>query len=113
MDYDLIIRGGTIVDGTGGEPYRGDVAISGDKIVAVGDIGNAEAHEVIDVNGLAIAPGFINMLSWSVESLIEDGRSQSEIRQGALVPCDSPWFVIDRTIHEFEFRFETVKIEIL
>ncbi len=80
--YDLILRGGTIYDGSGGEPYTGDVAINGDSIAALGDIGNATATTEIDVHNLAVAPGFINMLSWSNESLIEDGRSQSEIRQG-------------------------------
>ena len=79
---DLILRGGTIYDGSGGEPYVGDVAIDGDKIVALGDIGHATAIHEIDVTGLAVAPGFINMMSWSNESLIEDGRSQSDIRQG-------------------------------
>ncbi len=81
-DYDLIIRNGTIYDGSGSPPYKGDVAIRGDVIAAVGDLGEAKGKREIDVNGLAVAPGFINMLSWSVESLIEDGRSQSEIRQG-------------------------------
>jgi N-acyl-D-amino-acid deacylase len=80
--YDLILRGGTIYDGSGGQPYVGDVAINGDSIAALGDIGNATATTEIDVHDLAVAPGFINMLSWSNESLIEDGRSQSEIRQG-------------------------------
>jgi N-acyl-D-amino-acid deacylase len=80
--YDLILRGGTIYDGSGGEPYPGDVAINGDSIAALGNIGNATATTEIDVHNLAVAPGFINMLSWSNESLLEDGRSQSEIRQG-------------------------------
>ena len=83
MTYDIILRNGTIYDGSGGAPYTGDVAINGDTIIAVGEL-DANAHGLteIDVNGLAVAPGFINMLSWSPESLIEDGRSQSEIRQG-------------------------------
>ncbi|MEO8606373.1 MAG: D-aminoacylase [Chloroflexota bacterium] len=81
-DYDLILRSGTIYDGSGGDPYTGDVAIQGDTIAAVGDLGDAKAAQEIEVHGLAVAPGFINMLSWSNESLIEDGRSQSEIRQG-------------------------------
>jgi len=81
-DYDLILRDGTIYDGSGKPPVRGDVAIKGDRIAAVGDVGSATADREIQLNGLAVAPGFINMLSWSVESLIEDGRSQSEIRQG-------------------------------
>src|SRR5262245_56558492 len=82
QEYDLILRNGTIYDGSGGAPYAGDLAIQGDVIAAVGDLGEARGKREIDVNGLAVAPGFINMLSWSVESLIEDGRSQSEIRQG-------------------------------
>jgi N-acyl-D-amino-acid deacylase len=80
--HDVILRGGTIYDGSGGDPFIGDVAIDGDKIVALGDIGKAEAAIEIDVSGLAVAPGFVNMMSWSNESLIEDGRSQSDIRQG-------------------------------
>jgi len=80
--YDVILRGGTIYDGSGGQPYTGDVALSGDRIAAIGDIGNASAPLEIDVKGLAVAPGFINMMSWANESLIEDGRSQSDIRQG-------------------------------
>ena len=80
--YDVILRGGTIYDGSGGPPFVGDVAIRGDSIVAVGDIGRASAATEIDVTGLAVAPGFINMLSWATESLIEDGRSLSGIKQG-------------------------------
>jgi len=80
--HDLILRGGNVYDGSGGEPFVGDVAIDGDKIVGLGDIGNATAAVEIDVTGLAVAPGFVNMMSWANESLIEDGRSQSDIRQG-------------------------------
>jgi N-acyl-D-amino-acid deacylase len=80
--YDLILRNGTIYDGSGRPPIRGDLAINADTIVAVGDVGSATAAMEIDVTGLAVAPGFINMLSWATESLIEDGRSQSGIRQG-------------------------------
>src|SRR6478672_1713484 len=79
--YDVVIRGGTIYDGSGGAPYVGDVAISGDHIVAIGRVPGRGAREV-QAAGLAVAPGFINMLSWSNESLIHDPRSQSEIRQG-------------------------------
>jgi N-acyl-D-amino-acid deacylase len=82
ISHDLILRGGNVYDGSGGEPYTGDVAIDGDKIVALGDIGDATAEVEIDVQGLAVAPGFVNMMSWANESLIEDGRSQSDIRQG-------------------------------
>lgn len=80
--YDIIIRNGTIYDGTGGAPFTGDVAVSGDRIALVGDAHALAAGRVIDATGLAVAPGFINMLSWSNESLIADGRSQGEIRQG-------------------------------
>src|SRR5437870_3015510 len=81
-DFDIIIRGGTVYDGTGAEPRHVDVAIRGDRIAGVGDFKSAKAKTIIDAKGLAVAPGFINMLSWSTESLIQDGRSQSEIRQG-------------------------------
>ena len=80
--YDVILRGGTIYDGSGESPFTGDLAISGDKIIAIGDIGKASASLEIDVEGLAVAPGFVNMMSWANESLIEDGHSQSDIRQG-------------------------------
>lgn len=79
--YDAVIRGGTIYDGSGGAPFVGDVAIKGDRIVAVGKVPGRGVREV-DAKGLAVAPGFINMLSWSTESLIADPRSQSDIRQG-------------------------------
>jgi N-acyl-D-amino-acid deacylase len=80
--FDVIIKGGTVYDGTGGEGHVADVAIRGDRIVGVGDFASAVPKKTIDARGLAVAPGFINMLSWSNESLIQDGRSQSEIRQG-------------------------------
>src|SRR5215471_5105788 len=81
-NFDVIIRNGTVYDGTGAEPQKADVAIRGDRIAGIGDFKSARAKTVIDAKGLAVAPGFINMLSWSTESLIQDGRSQSEIRQG-------------------------------
>src|SRR2546423_1327519 len=80
--FDIIIKGGTVYDGTGGEGHVGDVAIRGDRIAGLGDFAKASVKKTIDARGLAVAPGFINMLSWSNESLIQDGRSQSEIRQG-------------------------------
>jgi len=80
--FDVLIRGGTVYDGEGGAPRKADVGIVGDKIAAVGALRGARARTVIDARGLAVAPGFINMLSWSTESLIADGRSQGEIRQG-------------------------------
>src|SRR4029450_1717482 len=81
-DFDIIIRGGTVFDGSGAEPKRADVGIRGDRIAGVGDFRSAKAKTVIDATGLAVAPGFVNMLSWSTVSLIQDGQSQSEIRQG-------------------------------
>ena len=80
--YDLIIRGGTVYDGLGGEPFVGDVAISGDRIAAVGDLAGATAADEIDASGKAVSPGFINMLSWATASLIEDGRGMSDLKQG-------------------------------
>ncbi len=79
--YDVIIKSGRIYDGSGGPSYIADVGIKDDYIAAIGQLGTG-ADEVIDAQGLAVAPGFINMLSWATESLIEDGRSQSDIRQG-------------------------------
>ncbi len=81
-DHDVVIHNGTIYDGHGGPPITGDLAIDGDTIAAAGTLGGVRGRIDLDATGLAMAPGFINMLSWSVESLIADGRSQSEIRQG-------------------------------
>src|SRR5262245_8563847 len=81
-DYDLLIRNGTIYDGSGNAPIVGDVAVNGDTIAAVGKLAEAHGKTELDARGLAVAPGFINMLSWANESLIQDGRSQSDIRQG-------------------------------
>ena len=81
-DYDLIIRNGAIYDGSGNTPVVTDVAIKGDTIAAVGKLTDTHGKLEIDAQGLAVAPGFINMLSWATESLIQDGRSQSDIRQG-------------------------------
>jgi N-acyl-D-amino-acid deacylase len=80
--YDAVIRNGLIYDGSGSAPRKGDVAIAGDRIAAVGDIGSGRGSIEIDAHGRAVAPGFINMLSWATESLIIDGRSQADIRQG-------------------------------
>jgi N-acyl-D-amino-acid deacylase len=81
-EFDVLIRGGTVYDGSGGPPRRADVGIAGDRIAAVGDLADATAKDVVDAKGLAVAPGFINMLSWSTDSLLADGRGQSEVRQG-------------------------------
>jgi N-acyl-D-amino-acid deacylase len=80
--YDVIIAGGSVYDGFGGAPVVADVAIRGERIAAIGDLSHASASQRIDARGMAVSPGFINMLSWATESLIEDGLSQSDIRQG-------------------------------
>ena len=82
LEVDLVLRGGLVYDGSGAPPVVADVAILGDSIVAVGDVGTARGAREIDVAGLAVAPGFINMLSWATETLIEDGRGLSDIVQG-------------------------------
>ena len=81
-DFDIIIRNGTVYDGSGSSPFVGDVAINGDTIVGAGDIAYAIGRLEIDASRMAVAPGFINMLSWANESLIEEGLSQSDVRQG-------------------------------
>jgi len=80
--YDVILHGGTVYDGTGAAPRRADVGLRGDRVASVGDLSGATASTRIDATGLAVAPGFINVLSWATESLIADGRSQSDLRQG-------------------------------
>ena len=80
--YDTVIRQGQVYDGSGQTSYLADVGIRGDTIAAIGDLSGAAADQIVDARGMAVAPGFINMLSWATESLIEDGRSQSDIRQG-------------------------------
>lgn len=80
--YDIVIKNGTLYDGTGTPGSPGDLAISGDSIVKIGELGNYTAEQVIDAAGKAVSPGFINMLSWANVSLLVDGRSQGDIRQG-------------------------------
>src|SRR5438067_8587128 len=82
QDFDVIIRNGDLYDGSGAPAQHVDLAIKGDRIVGLGDFSKASAKTIVNATGLAVAPGFINMLSWSTESLIQDGRSQSELRQG-------------------------------
>lgn len=81
-EYDTIIRNGTIYDGNGEAPFKGDIGIKGDTISFIGDLSGANAVSVIDAEGMAVAPGFINMLSWANTPLLADGRSQSDLRQG-------------------------------
>jgi N-acyl-D-amino-acid deacylase len=80
--FDIIIRNGMVYDGSGMKPRKADVGIKGDKVVKIGNLGKAKAATIIDAKGMAVAPGFINMLSWSTESLIADPRSLGELKQG-------------------------------
>jgi len=80
--FNVLIRNGQIVDGSGEASYTGDIGINGDTISRIGNFPGAKGELEIDATGLVVAPGFINMLSWAVDALIEDGKSQSDIRQG-------------------------------
>ncbi len=82
QDFDVLIRGGDLYDGTGAPSRKADLGIRGDRLAAIGDLSGKSARQVLDAQGLAVAPGFINMLSWATDSLIADGRSQGNIRQG-------------------------------
>jgi N-acyl-D-amino-acid deacylase len=82
QEYDVVIRGGNVYDGSGSKPVVADVGINADTIAFIGDLSGAIAKKEVDATGKAVSPGFINMLSWAVESLILDGNSQSDIRQG-------------------------------
>ena len=81
-EYDTIIRNGVIYDGNGGNPFKADIGINADTIRTIGNLSASVGKNEIDASGLAVAPGFINMLSWANETLIEDGKSESDIRQG-------------------------------
>ncbi len=81
-DYDVVIRNGIVYDGSGEPPFRGDIAIDGDRIAAVGELGEVTGSVEIDATGKAVSPGFINMLSWATESLLHDGRAMSDVKQG-------------------------------
>ena len=82
VEYDLILRGGVLYDGSGDKPRMADIAVQNDTIVAIGDLSKARGRAEIDAQGLAVAPGFINMMSQAGQTLIEDGKAQSDIRQG-------------------------------
>src|SRR5438094_10653160 len=83
-EFDLLIKGGTVYDGSGGEGRAADVTVRGDRITGGGDFHNASAKNVIDARGLAVVPGFINMRCCSKEPLLQDWRTQRQIRQGAV-----------------------------
>ncbi|HEX2723287.1 MAG TPA: amidohydrolase family protein, partial [Gemmatimonadaceae bacterium] len=80
--HDVIIRGGTVYDGSGSPGQITDVAVDGDRVTVVGNLSGAKGRQEIEARGLAVTPGFINMLSWATETLIEDGRGMSDIMQG-------------------------------
>lgn len=80
--YDVLILDGTIYDGSGGKPYVADLAILGDRIAAIGELNDATATTVINAEGLAVSPGFINMLSWATDTLIVNGTGLSDLKQG-------------------------------
>lgn len=82
VHVDVLIRNGIIYDGTGRPPFKGDVAVSGDRVSAIGNLKNYKGGQEIDARGMAVAPGFINVLSWAINSLLADGRGQSDTRQG-------------------------------
>jgi N-acyl-D-amino-acid deacylase len=82
QEYDKIIRNGMIYDGNGGEPFKADIGINADTIAFIGDLSGVSAQISLDAKGMAVAPGFINMMGHSEESLIQDGRGQSDIKQG-------------------------------
>lgn len=80
--YDAIIKNGMVYDGNGGDPYKADIALKSDTIAFIGDLSSASATNIVDAKGMAVSPGFINMLSWAPTSLMIDGNSQGDIRQG-------------------------------
>jgi N-acyl-D-amino-acid deacylase len=80
--YATLIRNGLLYDGRGGQPFKGDIAFNGDTIAAIGNLGKASAEVTVDARSMAVCPGFINMLSQAQTTLLEDGRSQGDIRQG-------------------------------
>jgi N-acyl-D-amino-acid deacylase len=102
---DLLIRNGLIYDGSGGAPYEGDLTISGDTITEIGRV-EGSAATVIDADGLAVSPGFINMMCWANESLIEDGRSQSDIRQGVTLEIMGEGFSMGPLSDELKAYFK-------
>ncbi len=81
-EFDVIISNGTVYDGSGGAPFVADIGIEGDRITAIGDLDEAYAITVVDATGMAVSPGFINMLSWAPETLMVNGAGLSDLKQG-------------------------------
>ncbi len=115
-DHDVIIRGGVIYDGLGGDPFVADIAIDGDRIAVIGDLRNKTGGYHFDARGKAVAPGFINMLSWATESLIEDGRAMSDIKQGVTLEImgegSSMGPLTDKMKHDMQARQGDIKFPI-
>jgi N-acyl-D-amino-acid deacylase len=101
-----VIRNGVVYDGRGGPPSEGDVAIVGDTIAAVGGLDGWRGRDELDAGGLAVAPGFVNMLSWATESLLEDGRAQSDIRQGVTLEVMGEGFSMGPLTEEMKEEVE-------
>ncbi|MEX2016535.1 MAG: D-aminoacylase [Candidatus Hydrogenedentales bacterium] len=104
--YDIIIRNGDVYDGTGAAATRADVALKGDRIAAVGDLAGEPAKQELDASGLVVAPGFINMLSWATESLIIDGRSLGDIKQGVTLEVFGEGFSMGPLTDQMAARIE-------
>ena len=107
---DLLIQNGVIYDGRGGEPVRGNLAVRDGKIVAFGKLPDTKAATTIDARGLAVAPGFINTLSWSTDSLIHDGRGMSELKQGVSLEIfgeGASWGPVNQRIREEMVKTQT------
>jgi N-acyl-D-amino-acid deacylase len=112
--YDVVILNGTLYDGTGAAPQVADIAIEGDRIAVIGDFDNADADRVIDASGLAVAPGFFNLLSHAHLSLITDGRAMSDILQGVTFEVLSEISLsplTDETVELWSAEFEEQKVE--
>jgi N-acyl-D-amino-acid deacylase len=110
---DLLIRGGTVYDGAGGASYLADVLVAGDSVLAVDRARRSHARDTLDARGLAVAPGFINMLSWGFDELLRDGRGESDLRQGVTLEIfgegQSPGPVNERVARELLARGDTVQ----
>ncbi|MCU0327325.1 MAG: hypothetical protein MUF45_19245 [Spirosomaceae bacterium] len=114
--YDTIIKNGLVYDGNGGKPIRADIAIKADTVAFIGDLSKESALQIVDAKGMAVAPGFVNMLSWSTESLIHDGRSLSELTQGVTLEVmgegDSMGPLTDSMVVDFERMQGSIKYKV-
>ncbi len=102
--FDLVVKGGTVYDGTGAAPVRADVGINGDKIAAVGDLSGAQGKTVVDATGMAVSPGFVNMMSGD-DSLRVDGRSMSDLKQGVTIEIMGEGYSMGPLTQEMRHRY--------